>query len=203
MRTVTVTGRGESRVAPDAAVLRVSVGAREQGLAAAYDRAGELAARVREVALRHTEERRIASTGVSLWPFHDHPDGERGFEARYSYAVSCGDLDAAGTLLRELAHEVGDGVQVDDVSLQVSDDSAAVVTAREAAFADARSRAEHLAGLSGATLGAVEQIGEGGYAAPAPRGAVFAMRADAQVAPGETTVGVDLTVTWQLLGGEA
>lgn len=202
MRTVTVIGTGESRVTPDMAVLRISVTAREPGLAAAYDRAGELAARVREVAVRHTEERRIASTGISLWPFHDHPDGERGFEARHGFTVSCADLAAAGTLLGELAHEVGEGVQVEDVSLQVSDTAAAVVAAREAAFADARERAEHLAALSGSRLGEVLAIGAGeGAGGPVPRGAAFALT-EARIAPGETTVPVSLSITWELLALE-
>lgn len=199
MRTVTVTGHGEHTVTPDAAVLRVSVGAKEPEIAAAYDRAGERAVLLREVARRHTDERRVCSTGVSLWPFHDLPDGPRGFEARYSYAISCADLGAAGAVLRELAHEVGEGLQVDDVSLQVTDDSDAVVGAREAAFVDARRRADHLATLAGARLGEVTQVGEVAGGGPAPRGAMLAMSAESAIAPGETSVGVGLTVTWELV----
>ena len=60
MFTVTVTGIGTSRVAPDSAVVRLSAVARGAGVAEAYAAMSKAAAQVVDVAQRHTEERRIA-----------------------------------------------------------------------------------------------------------------------------------------------
>ena len=160
MRTVTVTGTGTSTVTPDSAVVRVAAVARGAGVAEAYDAMSAAAATLAEVAARHTERRRVASTGISVWPWHDR-DGERqGYEARHSYAIGCPDLPVAGALLAELARAVGDGLAVDSVGLEVTEDRGGGVAAREAAFDDARRRATALAELAGARLGRVRSIVE-------------------------------------------
>ena len=79
-----------------------------------------------------------------------------GFQARHSLVVRCPDIDAAGGLLTALADAVGDRLEIEGVSLEVADQSAALVAAREAAYADAVDRATHLAGLAGAELGDVQ-----------------------------------------------
>ena len=67
------------------------------------------------------------------------------------------------------------------------DPSAALAQAREAAFADARAKAEHLAALADATLGQVEAVAEGGGAGPVPPGGFAAMaKADVGLQPGES-----------------
>ena len=83
------------------------------------------AATVVEVAHRHTEERRVASTGISVWPSHDHEGREAGYEARHSYAIACPDLATAGALLGELPGEVGDALAIDGVALEVTEDHGA------------------------------------------------------------------------------
>ena len=81
----------------------------------------------------------------------------------------------------------------------MSDPATAFGRAREAAFADARARAEHLAGLADATLGQVEAVAEGGSSAPMPHGGLALMaKADVGLQPGETTLSASVTVTWSL-----
>jgi uncharacterized protein YggE len=201
MRTVTVTGSGTSRVAPDTAVVRLAAVARGAGVAEAYDAMSAGAAALVEVAGRHAEERRIASTGITVWPFHDRHGRPEGFEARHAYAVGCGDLVAAGELLAELAREVGDGLAIDSVGLEVTDDHGAGVAAREAAFEDARERAAVLARMAGAGLGAVQTIVEGdaGHGpGPMPK---LAMARDSGggLEPGEASVTTSVTVVWELV----
>ena len=196
MRTLTVTGHGEARVAPDAAVVRVSVVHLAPVVAdalAGADRAAEAAV---TVARRHTAPERVASTGLSIWR-DGKEDGVPGdFRARHSLTVACPSIDAAGALLTELADVVGDALQVEGVSLEVSDPAAAAHEAREAAYADAVERATHLAALAGAALGDPQEIVEGGPVA----GPVRFARAAAPVSfqPGETGVGASVTVTVQL-----
>lgn len=200
MRTVTVTGTGSTRVAPDSAVVRVAAAARGIGVAEAYDAMTAAASVLVEVAGRHTERRRIASTGISLWPWHDRDGQQRGYEARHAYTVGCPDLAVAGTLLGELAREVGDGLVVDSVGLEVTEATGAAGAAREAAFEDARSRATALAVMAGARLGAVHSIVEGHPSSgPGPMPKVAMLRdAGGGIEPGESTVASVVTVVWEL-----
>lgn len=198
-RTVTVTGQGSTAVVPDTAVVRVAAVARAAGVASAFATASQAAAQIGVVARRHTEEKRIASTGINVWPWHDNQGQQRGFEARHSLAIGCPDLDAAGALLDELASEIGDSLAVEGVALEVSEPAAASDQAVAAAYADALRQAEQLAGLAGASLGEVLAIGRAsaGGAGPAFRG-LDAMAASAKIEPGETTVEASLSVTWAL-----
>jgi uncharacterized protein YggE len=201
MHTVTVTGTGTSRVAPDSAVVRLAATARGAGVAEAYDAMTASARSVVEVAARHTEERRIASTGVTVWPWHDQTGTRQGFEARHSYAIGCSDLAAAGAMLGELASEVGDGLAIDSVGLEVTEDHGAGDKALEAAFQDARERAAALARMAGARLGAVQTIVEGDAgSAPVPMPKMAMMRdAGGGIEPGEATVTASVTVVWELV----
>ena len=200
MHTVTVTGTGTSRVAPDSAVVRLGAVARGSGVAEAYAAMTSAAAAIVEVARRHTDERRIASTGITVWPWHDHSGTRQGFEARHSYVIGCADLAGAGTMLAELAAEVGDGLAIDSVGLEVTEDHGAGDKAREAAFHDARERAAQLARMAGAGLGAVQSIVEGdagGGPSPMPRMAMARESTDG-LETGETTVTTSVTVVWEL-----
>ena len=201
MHTVTVTGSGTSTVAPDSAVVRIAAVRRGPGVAEAYDAMSTSAGQVVEIAARHTEQRHIASTGISVWPCHDHEGKRQGYEARHGYAIGCADLAAAGLLLGELAREIGDGLAVDSVGLEVTDDHGAASKARELAFHDARDRAAALARMAGQGLGAVQSIVEGGAAGDHPLGSpkMEMMRASGGgLEPGETSVTTTVTVVWEL-----
>jgi uncharacterized protein YggE len=200
VQTVTVTGTGIVTVVPDSAVVRLAALARGSSVAEAYTAMSEAAATVVEVARRHTEERRVASTGISVWPARDHEGREVGYEARHSYAVACPDLVAAGALLGELTEQVGDALAVDGVALEVTEDHGAGDRAREAAFHDARARAVQLARLAGAGLGAVRTIVEADTdrgPSPMPRMALASASAGG-LEPGEATVSTTVTVVWEL-----
>lgn len=197
-RTVTVTGQGSTAVVPDTAVVRVAGVARAAGVASAFAAASQAAAQIGVVARGHTQEKRIGSTGINVWPWHDNQGQQRGFEARHSLSIGCPDLDAAGALLDELADEVGDALAVEGVALEVSEPTAARDLAVAAAYADALRQAEQLAALAGASLGEVLAIGQGmSGGGPAFRG-MDAMAASAKIEPGETMVGASLSVTWAL-----
>ncbi len=202
MRTVTVTGTGTSKVAPDSAVVRIAAVRRGPGVAEAYDAMAASAGQVVEISARHAEQRHIASTGISVWPFHDHEGRRQGYEARHGYAIGCADLAGAGILLGELAREIGDGLVVDSVGLEVTDDHGAASRARELAFHDARERAAALARMAGLVLGAVQSIVEGGAAGDHPPASTrMAMMGDSGggLEPGETSVSTTVTVVWELV----
>src|SRR5690349_5952395 len=136
MRTVTVTGQGTAREVPDTVVVRVAASHRAAGVADALAGAGSAADEIVTVAREHTDERRIQSTTLTLWPAYDEQGRQSGYEARHSLAVSCPDMDQAGTLLTALAERVGDRLQVESVGLEIGDTSRAEQQARAAAYAD-------------------------------------------------------------------
>lgn len=193
-RTVTVTGHGSAAAVPDTAVVRLAAVHRAGAMAEAL--AGAESARAAVVAA--AGELLVSSTDLSVWPAHDSEGRRSGFEARHALTVTGGDLESAGALLGRLAEEVGDRLQVESVSLSVGDPAAALGEAREAAYADARARAEHLAALAGASVGEVQDVTEGA-GAPVPRPTEQAsFKADVAFAPGQTRLTSTVTVTWVL-----
>jgi uncharacterized protein YggE len=137
----------------------------------------------------------VSTVNLSVWPVREERQ-RAGYEARHSLTIATGEISSANELLSRLATEVGDRFQVEGVDLTVSDPSAALETARVAAFADARARAEHLAELADAALGQVEAVAEGGTSVPFP--GVATMGKDVGIQPGETSVSASVTVTWSL-----
>jgi uncharacterized protein YggE len=197
--TVTTTGTGSARAVPDVAVVRVAVVFRAAGVADALAGVDSAVRAAGAVARRHSTADRISSLDLSVWPHHDHQGRPAGFEARHGLAIVCPDLTAAGVLLGDLADEVGDRLRVEGIALELADPAPLRVTAREAAYADARARAGHLASLAGRSLGEVAELVEGAArgvsANRAPHDAVMEAAA---IEPGETTVEASVTVTWTL-----
>ncbi len=139
-----------------------------------------------------------ARRSLQIWGEHDEKNRTSGFQARHSLVIRCPDIEAAGGLLTALAEAVGDRLEIEGVSLEVDDQTAATAAAREAAYADAVDRATHLAGLAGATLGDVQEVTEGGGVGGGPVRALKAMSDSASFQPGETSIGSSVTVTFQL-----
>ena len=197
-RTVTVTGHGSSTAVPDTAVVRVACVHRAEGVAEALAGAESARAAVVSAAGDAGGDHVVSSTDLSVWPAHDVEGRRAGFEARHVLTITGGDLESAGALVGRLADAVGDRLQVESVTLSVGDPTAALGEAREAAYADARVRAEHLAALSGESLGEVRDVSEGA-GAPVSRGLErAAFKADVGFAPGQTLLTSTVTVTWAL-----
>lgn len=123
MRTVTVTGHGEARVAPDSAVVRVSAVHRAPGVAEALAGADSAASRIAETAHGFTTPEQVGSTSLQIWPSHDELGRPDGFRASHAITIRCADIDAAGRLLSALADEIGGRLEVEGVSLEVADPS--------------------------------------------------------------------------------
>ena len=198
MRTVTVTGQGETRVAPDSAVVRVSAVHRAAGVAEALGGADSAAVAIATTARRYTTPERVGSTTLQIWRDHDEQGTPRGFVARHSLVIRCPDVEAAGGLLTGLAEAVGERLEIEGVSLEVADQASATAAAREAAYADAVDRATHLATLAGASLGDVQEVVEGAGSGVGPARMAKAVSAAASFEPGETAIGASVTVTFQL-----
>jgi uncharacterized protein YggE len=202
MRALTVIGHGSASAVPDTAVVRVSAVHRAPSLADALAGVSSTGDAVVAVARGLGAASGIGSEELSVWPTQDDEGLPDGFEARHGYRVACDSLDAAGSLVTALAQQVGDRLQVDGVSLELSDRTSAEAAAREAAYDDARTRAEHLAGLAGVVLGDVQSVVEGAGGVPfSPSEGVgaYVSKLDLSFEPGQTSVRQLLTVTWAVL----
>lgn len=198
-RVVTVTGRGSATAVPDLAVVRVAATHRATSVSDAMAGVGSAVDRIGATAREYTTEDRIASRNLNTWVSHDMNGRPDGFEARHALEIGCPDLAQAGAMITALVASVGSRLQVEGVSLDVSDRSAAERSARVTAYADAVERATHLAELAGVELGPVVSVTEGGGADVRPAAqAMRAMAADVSFEPGETTVDATLTVSFQL-----
>lgn len=194
MRTLTVTGHGTAATVPDTALIRLSAVHRARSLDEAL--AGAESARAEVV--KAAGDLVVSTVNLSVWPTHEQGQ-QAGFEARHTLTIATGDLATANDLLSRLAYEIGARLQVEGIELTVRDPSAAIGKAREAAFADARARAEHLAALTDTTLGQVEAMAEGGASAPTSQGGFAALaKVEVGIQPGETSISAALTVTWSL-----
>jgi uncharacterized protein YggE len=179
-------------------VVRVAAVHRAVGVADALAGADSAARQIVATGREHTIPERIGSTSVQIWPAHDQQGAPAGFDARHSLTLRCDDIDAAGALLAALAESVGDRLQIEGVSLEVSDRADAETSAREAAYADAVERGTHLAGLAGSQLGDPQAVMESAYA-EAPVGRAMKASLDAvALEPGEMAVTAAVTVTFQL-----
>ncbi|MEI2712766.1 MAG: SIMPL domain-containing protein [Nocardioides sp.] len=201
--TVTVTGIGQASAVPDEATVRLAAVQRAANVGEAFAVVSTTVDTIVEIAQRHTERTRISTRDLVVWPAHDNQGQQVGWECRHSLSVTLADLTQAGALITEVAAEVGERMVIDGVGLSVSDPSAALARARDAAMNDARERAEQYAQHAGLSVGQVLRVSEGpGHAeAPVAFGGAERMMAmkDASLEPGERQVPASVTVTWALL----
>jgi uncharacterized protein len=117
--------------------------------------------------------------------------------------VRVSDIDVAGTVI-ETALDAGAN-RVAGISFEVEDQQAAVEQAREQAVEEALAKAEHLADLTGVTLGSplkIEEFSPSGPVMPFEEMAMAMDDADGmaapRIAPGEQTISVSVYITYAI-----
>jgi uncharacterized protein YggE len=201
-RSVTVTGHGRASAAYDEATLMVAASARAANPSDATARATYAMAQMRDAVLAGgADPAALTTTNVSLNPVHDPWPTVVAYEASLSLSVRLLDLSRVGSLLVAAVDAGGDGARVDGITFSHHDATGLDREARDAAFADARAKAEQYAGLAGQPLGEVRHVVEGGagVATPVARRAMLAS-ADAAIPVdgGEGAVVATVAVTWAL-----
>jgi uncharacterized protein YggE len=198
-RTVTVTGSGTARGAPDRAVF--SLGVETEGATARLASVAN-AERMRRViaALVASGVARadLQTQDVAVYPRRDGSGAGAGFTASNSVSATIRDVASAGKAV-DAAVAAG-GNQVSGPQFQTSTRAGLYRQALRAAFADARAKAQALADEAGAELGQAQRIQEDSSIAepvyPMP------LRAEAAqptpVEPGTQDVQAAVTVTFSL-----
>ncbi|WP_392544960.1 SIMPL domain-containing protein [Oryzobacter telluris] len=200
---VEVTGSGAASAVPDVVVLDTRVQAEAPDVATALAQAASRVAAALQAAADHgiaDRDRRTRGMGVN--PRWDR-EGQRvvGYTAHHAVRLVVRDRDRVGDVIGAMAGAAGDAFGLDAVTLEVADPAPLLVRAREAAFEDARSRAEQYASLADRPLGPVLRVTEGGgFEPPTPRFAKAAMDVGGgmPVEAGESTVTATVTVRFGL-----
>ncbi|MBK6886053.1 MAG: SIMPL domain-containing protein [Tetrasphaera sp.] len=200
---VEMTGTGTASDAPDVVALDLGVRCPGQSVAAALnDAATKLAALVDAAKTGGLADRDVQTTGASVYPQYDR-DGTNvvGYVASQSLRLRVRDRARVGDLISAFSERAGNSLTIDNISLQLSDPSALLTQAREAAFADAEAKARQFALLAGRELDRVIFVADTpGGPSMALAGARMEMKDMAMrsmpVEAGESSVSVSVIVRW-------
>lgn len=189
--TITVIGKAKVRSAPDEAVVTLTVEADAPEPESAMNANSAAVMKVRErLRLEGVEGEAIETSNVSVFPVRTYnpqtgQESLTGYRSQKTVAVTLRDADMVGKLLAA-AIEAG-ATNISGPVWRLAQDTAAVAEALKQAVADARAKAEVLAGAQGVGLGQVIMMSEGGVERP-----VVVARAEMfEVAKATSAAGVD------------
>jgi uncharacterized protein YggE len=196
---ITVTGHGTASAAPDRADFSFGVETQGETAGEALAANGKAAAGVIDaVRAAGVAEADIQTQQVSVHSRYSS-EGQAivGFTATNTVTAALRDLEKAGAVI-EAAVAAGANA-VHGPTFAVSDPADVYGVALEGAFADARAKAELLAEVTGATLGEVATVVEGGPGF-APRLARLAADSGGGIPlePGVKEIQASLTVTFRI-----
>ena len=150
-------------------------------------------------------ERDIRTSGVNLHPQYRYADNQpptiTGYEARNTVDITVRKIGELGGIMDALV-AVGAN-QINGPSFEVDDKEGAYDEARRAAIEKARARAQMYAQTLGMEVRRIVSIseGNGGFGPPVPMMAMARMdkaEAGTPIAPGESTLSVNLDVVFEL-----
>jgi hypothetical protein len=175
--TISVTGHGVTRRAPDLMRVVLSVEAVRERAAEAMAAVGMLADHL--VAVARTAgiaAEDIRTKDVALTPERaEGPVGARvtGYRAGEAFQLTVRRLYCAGPTLELMADAYPSQVRIEAVAFGVADQEELRTAARQAAYTDALSRANHYARLAGRVLGPLQLLDEQATLPGAARSCAF------------------------------
>ncbi len=212
--STTTFGRGVVRAIPDLIRLTLSVESRAATVVAAYGRAGDrvsaVVAALRAAGVRDAD---MATSGLSVRTETVYTDNGRteiaGYVASTGLTVSLREGTDPAETVAAAVDAGGDDVRLGGLTRAIADPAPLLEQARDAAFDDAKAKAEQYAARAGVTLGTVLQITEDttpptsrayDISAEMDSSPMLMARANTPVpmVPGETEVGATVRVTWAL-----
>lgn len=203
--TVTVTGRGVAAGAPDILRVTFALTNRADDVSTALERANANVRAVQGVLRKHeVADRDVRTDGLEVGSTYSRTNP--GFRATQTLVVTLRDLKAAGRVIADAAAAGGNATRINSVSYGIEDRAALLDAARDAAYAEAKAKAERYAALTGRPLGVAKSVNEnvnedyGRYAYAAKAAATTAGAADSPVplAEGAQQVSVTSKVVWTL-----
>ncbi|TDW87691.1 hypothetical protein EV137_5774 [Kribbella pratensis] len=164
---VSVVGSGQVSGTPD--ILRVTFGVEQVApdVAAAVATVGERTdAVIAALRAQGVEESQLGTSSVNVFQEYREPGSDAAYRASHTVLVETKDLTGFGALLNAAVDAVGNSLALHGLQFDIEDKSELLVQARELAFQQAKTKAAHLAGLAGFSLGSVTAISENHGHAP-------------------------------------
>jgi hypothetical protein len=200
---IVVAGLGKVSGTPDVLRLQIGVEVRRIDVSTALRDANALQTRVRDTLRRDgVDPKDMQTSDVSIYPSFDTKGKPDGYVVSERLTVKLRDLARAGSIIGEALAAGGSPVRLQAVSFDLEDDAALLQKARDAAYADAKQKAQRYADLSGRALGQVELVSEelpGELPVPYATPSGDAAKSSAvPIEPGRSQVSVAVTVRWSL-----
>jgi len=199
--TVTVVGEGTQNATPDNAVLSVGVSVRRGYTGDAMNAANtEMATLLKAIKAQGVQEVDIQTTGISV--YQENLNGAIGYRAANSVNVKVHHIVNVGPVIAAAQKAVGDDIQLNGITLQLSDNTTQLRGARQAAMAAAAGLAKEWASLAGCHLGKVlsvsEVVSNGATGSPCGGYGGCGGGGGAPVQAGQANVTVDVAVVYEL-----
>lgn len=208
---VSVSSRGEIKVTPDRATIRISVQTKgATAAAAAADNASKQRAVIDALRSLGLGEKDISTSDYSVTPEQRYEPNKEptvvGYNVTNTLSVEVTSLKLVGPVI-DAALAKGANM-ITSLQFSSSNTEAARRQAITIAVQRARGDADAAARAAGGSLGALLEVSIGGYSSPPPRPfdmkiASTAMRAQVEtpVDPGEQTISADVTTRWAFIVG--
>jgi uncharacterized protein YggE len=202
---VTVTGTGKVTGTPDTLILDLAVSKTAGDVSTAMNQLSAAVTTV-QAALKagHVADADQKTSGLNVGPQYSYADNKQtvtGYQASENLTITLRDTKTAGAVIAAAAAAGGNATQIAGLSTDLQNDSALLSQARNAAFADAKAKADQYAKAAGKSIGGVVRIEE--TTTPAsPTTPVYAPAAAAAgvanvpVSVGSTDLSVDVTVVF-------
>jgi hypothetical protein len=203
---LSVSGNGTVSLTPDIAYIYIGVHTEDADIAAAVQNNNtQTQALVDALKNLGVAEADIQTSNFSVYSTKNYtPDGLPGptiYAVDNTVYVTVRDLSKLGSLLNTV---VGAGANnINSITFDVADKTAAMAQARQQAMANAASLAQELAGTAGVTLGEIQTISYTDYS-PSPYaygmggGGASAPNASVPIQPGQLQISVTVDVSYAI-----
>jgi len=206
-RTLSLSGHGEAKLAPDMA--SVTIGVLNQADTARDALSANTAAMqaiLASLTAAGVADKDIQTTNFMVQPRYDYNTNNQpprlvGYDVSNNVVVTVRKLEGLGAILDRTVSAGSN--QINGIVFQVSEPDAALDEARARAVADASRKAGVYAGAAKVELGHIMSISEGvSFEPPIPIRAKMlradAAAADVPIAQGEQTLAVDVNIVWEI-----
>ena len=206
LRHITVNGVGTAMVTPDAVRFFASVSVlaktNKEALSKASNSANAVRAALKAEAIASKD---ITTSSLTVYPEYNYSQdkGQQfiGYRATQSFTIVVRKAETAGAVIDAVVDAGGDSVQVTGVSPFLVNGATATEKAREAAVADARSRANTYAKYLGTSLNQIiylTELSAPTYTLPVASADKLESSIATQIDLGQTEVTVTVTTQWSL-----
>lgn len=206
LRHITVNGVGTAMVTPDAVRFFASVSilakTNKDALSKASNSANAVRAALKAEAIASKD---ITTSSLTVYPEYNYSQdkGQQfiGYRATQSFTIVVRKAESAGAVIDAVVDAGGDSVQVNGVSPFLVNGATATEKAREAAVADARSRANTYAKSLGTSLNKIiylTELSAPTYTLPVASANKLESLNATRIDLGQTEVTVTVTTQWSL-----